>query len=387
MEAGRLIRLAAPIGGVFFVCGMYFGIWASRIPTLKEKFELSPGDLGLLLLVVAAGGVVAFQISGWCSDRFGARLVTRISAVSMLLSCLLIGLASTIPALCVALFLFGAFFGGTDVAMNTGGTVLERKHRVTALPVLHAIFSLGGGAGAASGYFALEAGLDITRHVAAASAPLLVLSLLPGGMATDAAPRDAGQGKRALRLPLVALLVVGIVAFASTVGEGGVADWGALFLVEQTAVPQSRAALGFTVFSLGMVAMRLAGGYAVRALSPGPAILISGAVSAAGAFVTALAPGYGIALAGLLLMGVGFALVIPLSMSVVAGAAGANAGRAIAIVATLGYSGFTVGPPTLGFIIESFGFPAAFLAMGALALTACAGFPAYRLLASKAARG
>ena len=387
MRTGRLIRLAGPIGAVFFVCGTLFGLWASRIPTLKEKFDLSPGDLGLLLLVVAAGGVLAFQISGWCSDRFGARLVTRISAVSMLLSCLLIGLAPTIPALCVALFLFGAFFGGTDVAMNTWGTVFERKHRVTALPVLHAVFSLGGGVGAASGYFALEAGLDITRHVAAVFAPLLILSLLPGGIATSAEPPEARPGKRGPRLPIIALLIVSFIAFASTIGEGGVADWGAIFLVEQTGVAQSRAALGFAVFSVGMVAMRLVGGWVVVKLTTAYAILLSGAVSAAGAFLTALAPDYAIALAGFLLMGVGFALVIPLSMSVAAGAAGKNAGRAIAVVATLGYSGFTVGPPTLGFLIEAFGFPAAFLTVGGLALSACIGFPAYRSLEARAGRG
>ena len=383
MDIARTIRLAGPVGAVFFVSGALFGIWASRIPTLKVKFDLAPSDLGLLLLVVAVGAVPAFQIAGWTSDRFGARLVTRIAAVSMLASCLLIGLAQTIPALCVALFLFGAFFGGTDVAMNTWGTVPERRHGITVLPVLHAVFSLGGGAGAASGYFALEAGLDITSHVAVMAAPLLVLSLLPGGIATGAVPPEKRKNKKKLRLPIIAMLVVGVIAFASSIGEGGVADWGAIFLVEQTGVPQSRAALGFAVFSLGMVAMRLAGGWVVGVLTPGYAVLLSGVVSTAGAFLVALAPDYGIALAGFVLMGVGFALVIPLSMSVAAGAAGDSAGRAIAIVATLGYSGFTVGPPAMGFIIESFGFPAAFFAIGTLALSACVGFPAYRTLAAR----
>ena len=218
-------------------------------------------------------------------------------------------------------------------------------------------------------------------------APLLALSLLPGGIATGPAAPDTRKGKRKFRLPLAALLTIGLVAFASTIGEGGVADWGAIFLVEQTGVAQSRAALGFAVFSLAMVAMRLAGGRVVRILTQSYAILLSGAVSAAGALLTALAPYYAAALAGFLLMGIGFALIIPLSMSLAAGAAGGNAGRAIAIVATLGYSGFTVGPPTLGFVIESLGYPAAFLTIGAFALSACVGFPAYRSLASMAGRG
>ncbi|MDJ0631400.1 MAG: MFS transporter [Rhodobacter sp.] len=374
----QLLYAAGPIAMAFFVNGALFGAWASRIPTVKSAFELSPSSLGLLLLVLAGGAVVAFPLAGRTADRLGARGVTRILAVLYVGAFLAIGLAPSIWTLVLALFAFGATHGGMDVTMNTWGTALERQKNIVALPALHATFSLGAGAGAATGYFALQWGLSVAQHALLLSVPMLVLSLIPGGVATAGQPQRRGVREPVFRLPTATILVVGIVAFSITLGEGAMADWSAVFLVEQTGVVPSHAALGYTVFSLAMVTMRLLGGAVLRVVGPQSAVLASGAIAACGAFLAAMTQAYGIALLGFLLMGLGFALIMPLSMSAAANVSEDSAGRAIAGVAIFGYGGLLLGPPIIGFLADAAGFPVALGAIGLLALVACLGSSNFR---------
>ena len=373
----QLIAAGGPIAGAFFANGALYGAWASRIPTVKDTFDLTPSALGLLLLVLASGAVVAFPLAGRATDRLGARGVTRVLAILFVASFVFIGLAPTLWTLVAALFLFGATFGGMDVAMNTWGTALERQRGIVALPALHATFSLGAGIGAATGYLALNLDLSLAGHALALSLPALALCLLPGGVATPAAPAKQSDTP-AFGLPDPAILLVGLVTFAMVIGEGAMADWSAVYLVEQTGSPQSHAALGYTVFSVTMVTMRLFGSTLLRLLAPPTAIVLSCALAAAGAFLAAATTHYGTALTGFALMGFGFALVMPLSMSTAARISEGNEGRAIAAVATFGYGGLLLGPPLIGFVAEFGGYPAAFGTIGLLAVAACAGFRSFR---------
>ena len=149
---------------MFLLNGGLFGVWASRIPSFVERLQISPEQLGLLLLAMAAGGIASFPVAGRMSDRYGAGAITRRVAVLYIASLCLVGSAFSILTLALAIVLFGAMQGALDVAMNAWGAEVESNLERPVMSSLHAMFSLGAGLGAVSGYAAVWYGMGTSPH-------------------------------------------------------------------------------------------------------------------------------------------------------------------------------------------------------------------------------
>ena len=139
------------VAAMFILNGALFGIWASRIPAIRDRLELSHEALGYGLLFMAAGAVCSFPITGRLTDRFGAVAITRIIAVLYTGSLILLALADGLWGLAVFLFVFGAFHGSMDVAMNAWAAEVEQAYDKPVMSSFHAMWSLGAGLGALSG--------------------------------------------------------------------------------------------------------------------------------------------------------------------------------------------------------------------------------------------
>ncbi|MHA3977165.1 MFS transporter [Halovulum sp. GXIMD14794] len=371
MRRLRTPRLA--VSAMFALNGALFGIWASRIPAVAERHALGPGALGVLLLLMAAGAICAFPLAGRGADRLGAYRLTFGLAIAYTGTLALLALAPTPLLLGVALFLFGAAHGAMDVSMNAWAGEVERHLRRPVMSFFHAMWSLGAGLGAGSGYLAARAGLGVSPHFLLAGALVAAIALTLARIEWDS-PRRAPQGK-VFALPKGALAAVGFVAFCAAMGEGAMADWSAIFIVLTTGASEAAAALGYAAFSAAMVTMRLAGDRAVARLGTVRAARLAGLVAAAGITLALAVPGYGAALTGFALMGLGYAVVMPLAFSRAANDAEVPPGTAIASVATLGYGGILIGPPAIGFLAEATSLPTAFglLLVLALSIAALAG--------------
>jgi hypothetical protein len=84
----------------------------------NKRTALNNGELGLALLAMASGAVLAMPIAGLLSAKIGSDRVSRITGLAY---CgLLPGLVLTtsVPLFAVTLFCFAAVHGGLDVAMN-----------------------------------------------------------------------------------------------------------------------------------------------------------------------------------------------------------------------------------------------------------------------------
>lgn len=354
---------------MFALNGALFGIWASRIPAVAERHALSPGELGLLLLLLAGGAICAFPLAGRAADRFGAYRVTVRIAVFYAVSLLPVALAPGPVALGAGLFVFGALHGGMDVTMNAWAGEAERRAGRPMMSSFHAMFSLGAGLGAGSGYLASEASMSVPVHFAA-SAGLFALAAFPFARITwQPEPASAGPRPPLLALPRGALLAVGVVAFCSALGEGAMADWSAVFLIEVARTDEASAALGYAVFSAAMVTMRLLGDRAIRALGPVAAARLAGTVAVAGVLVAVAGASLPAALIGFALMGLGYAVIMPLAFTRAANDPTLSPGAAIAGVSTLAYGGMLLGPPIIGFVAEEATLRGAFLLLAALSLT------------------
>ncbi|UWR46919.1 MFS transporter [Phaeobacter inhibens] len=353
---------------MFVLNGALFGIWASRIPAVSEIHGLSPGGLGLLLLLMAAGAILSFPLAGRAADRIGAAHVTRRVALAYVLGLVLLALAPNLPLLAAALFVFGAAHGSMDVAMNAWASEVEARAARPMMSSFHAMFSLGAGLGALSGYAAASIDAQIPAHFLVAGCVSALLTLYMAQIPWVARPApESGATKPAL-LPRGALLAVGFVAFCGAVGEGAMADWSAIFLVLTTGASEADAALGFAVFSIAMVAMRLIGDLVVARIGPVTAGRLAGTSASLGALIAVGWGSYGAAMTGFALMGIGYALIMPLAFSRAASDPDLPAGAAIASVATFGYGGILIGPPMIGVTAELISLPAAFLILAVLSV-------------------
>jgi len=353
----------------FLFNGGLFGVWASRVPAFKQGFALDPGTLGLLLLALAGGAICSFPAAGWLSEKWGAERLSLRCAIGYAPALALIAVTPSPMTLGAALFVFGAFHGAMDVAMNGWAAQVERRMARVTMSIFHALFSLGAGLGAASGFFAARAGVGPEVHfaVVALIAAVLAVPIILRGMGHEVIARADGKAPL-FALPTGALVLVGLIAFASSVGEGAMADWSAVFLSTVTGTTEAQAALGYAAFSVMLVATRLAGGWLVGRFGPVAVTRGSGAIGAVGLGLVVLAPGLPLALVGFGLIGVGYAVMVPLAFSRAANDPVMRPGPALASVATLGYGGMLLGPPVVGFIAQVSSLAVAFTALAGLAL-------------------
>lgn len=343
-------------GAVFFLNGAGMANWVVRIPAIQERLGLGTGRLGVALLGVAAGALVAMPLAGRLVARHGSRPVTRVAALVFAGALALPALAPTFALLAAALVALGAANGALDVAMNAQAVAVEREYeRLHGRPIMasfHALFSFGGLAGAAAGGVLAARGVGAPSHLAmTALAVGIAMSGVAGGMlpaATDAAP-----GGPAFARPTRALAALGVVAFCVLFGEGAMADWSAVYLRDVTGAGPGLAAAGYATFSLAMASGRAVGdGLTVR-LGPARLVRLGGALAALGLGVALLVARPWAAVAGFGAVGAGLSIVFPTVLTAAGRLPGGAPSAAIAAVSTVGYTGFLAGPPVIGFVAEA----------------------------------
>ena len=380
----RPARLA--VIGFFLVAGLSFGSWVARIPEVQDALGLDDARLGLALLGTAVGSITAMTGSGWMIARFGSRTVTTVAALGVCVTLPLLPLAPSMPLLFAALLLFGAAYGTMDVAMNAQAVLVEERYGRPIMSSFHGVFSLGGVIGAASAGLVVGVGVAPAPHLLAVALALALLVAAATRRLIPAAGEQREDGPP-FALPTGPLLGLGALAFGVLLAEGAIADWGAVYLRDVVGASAAAAAAGYTAFSLTMMVGRFLGDAMTQRLGPVPMVRGGGLLVAAGLALALLMGTAPAALVGFALVGAGLAASFPIVISAAGRVPGVPAGTAVAAVATAGYGGFLVGPPTIGFLsggVEALGF-AGFGLRGGLAAVALLGL-AVALLAGQAGR-
>ncbi|MEP3049034.1 MAG: MFS transporter [Roseibium sp.] len=363
--AARRVVLA-----IFFLCGSFIGLWASRIPDFKTQTGLDEAGFGLLLLVVASGSFVAFPYVGALVDRVGAATVSKVLSTATIISFGLVGFAPNMELLVAALFLAGFSFGGLDVAMNGWGAEVEKNLGRPVMSSFHGFFSLGAGVGAQLGGFAIWGGLSIPAHFSLwclAMVPLAVWAYSQPWPKAEQVP-DAGTKAPLFAIPKGALILAGCVALVAALGEGAITDWAALYQIDDLGYPESLAPTAFTIFSIAMVIMRLAGDQIIARFGPVKVAQISGVAAFVGCLLLVSGANIWMVWVGCFVMGLGYAVLFPLAMSRAANDPDMSPGKALAAVVTLGYGSFLLGPPLLGFVGEAWSLRVSFGAVAVMTL-------------------
>jgi MFS family permease len=360
----------------FAVDGFIFASWAVRIPAVKAATHASPAALGLALLGLSVGAVATMTISGALCRRFGSGRILVAAGALLSLALLLPPLARSAPWLGLGLVVFGIGYGCVNVSMNSIAVDVVAALRRPVMPSFHAAWSLGGLAGAGLGGL-LAPHLAPLPHLAIVSSLGLAVTAVCGrmllGHPLTAPPTGAGTrpgsppGSRAQAWRVVGLF--GLIALCSAYGEGAIGDWGALHLRQDLGAGPGLAAAGYAAFALAEACGRLAGSWLLSRLGQTMVLVAGGLTACAGMLAAALAPVVFVALAGFALTGLGVANMFPAAMT----RAGLLAGpHGVAVASTLGYGGFLLGPPAIGFLASSAGLGTGLTTVSALALAAAA---------------
>jgi len=363
---------------VFLADGAMVGSWASRIPAVKDGLGLTTSQLGVALFAMSLGALVSMPLAGWLDERVGSARIALVALLGGGSSLWLAGVAGSLGALVGALALFGAGFGAVNVAGNAQGIALERAYGRSILSSFHAAFSAGGLIGAAAGGLAAARGVEPPAHFAAVAVTLALVAFGAGRLLPRA---DVGCETFALVRPPRALLLLGCAAFFTLLAEGAAADWSAVYLRGSLGSTAAFAALGYTAFSLAMVASRLAGDRLDETIGPAALAGGGGVVSAVG-LAAALAIGTTpAALVGFAAMGAGLGVMVPVIFRTAGTTPGVTPGIGIAAVSTIGFLGFLAGPPAIGIAADVIGLRAA-LAVVVVASVLAAGL-SWRVIAAR----
>ena len=339
--------------------GFAFASWASRIPQVRDGLRLQPSRLGLVLLAIAAGSLLALPLSGAVIARVGSRRTVRAMAVLLGAGLTTIGIGyryGLVPVV-VGLFLLGFANGAWDVAMNVQGAVVERHLGRSIMSRFHAGYSLGTVAGALVGAAMVALHVPVTAHLAAVA--VLVVVVVPrsaGRFLPDEEPPPVGATKasegRATALsawgePRTLLIGLFVLAFAFAEGAGN--DWLSVAVIDGYHLPAAVGTLGLAAFLAAMTVGRWTGPALLDRHGRVPVVRAMALLGVVGVLVFVFAPDPPLALVGALLWGVGVSLGFPVGMSAGADDPSRAAAR-VSVVASIGYCAFLGGPPLVGLL-------------------------------------
>ncbi|MCX4565746.1 MFS transporter [Streptomyces albogriseolus] len=345
-------RARYAVAAVFAVHGAVTGSFATRVPWIQDHAGVSAGQLGLALAFPALGASLAMPLAGGISHRFGARNALRGLLALWTLALVLPALAPNLLTLCLALFVYGATAGMSDVAMNALGVEVENRLDRSIMSGLHGMWSVGAVVGSAAGTLAAHLGSDARLHHALAAAVLTVVGFAACAWVLDLQPAEDEEPPPRFALPPRSALLIGAIGFCAVFAEGASLDWSAVYLRDQLETSAGLAAACTTGFTLTMAVARIAGDRVVDRYGAVRTVRASGVVALLGGLLIVFARHPAVAMTGFALMGLGIAVVVPLCFAA-AGRSGSNPSLAIAGVATITYTSGLIAPSAIGMLAQA----------------------------------
>lgn len=362
-------RLATRLA--FLVAGFGVACWAPLVPFAKERLQVDDGVLGLLLLCLGAGSIAAMLLTGVLSARYGSRPIILAGGFGLVVLLPLLATAGSPVSLGLTLLAFGGSLGSLDVAMNIHAVEVERAAARPLMSGFHALFSVGGFAGATVITFLLSSKIAPVVSVFFASALMAIAMIV-------AAPRFL-RASHSEKAPLIVaphgiVLLLATLTFVMFLVEGAILDWSALLVTGKGLVSQARGGLAYSIFAIAMTVGRLSGDFVTVRVGDRATLFWGSLVTIAGFALTLSVPIAWVAMSGFLLIGLGASNIVPVLIRGAGAQRAMPAGLAVAAITITGYAGNLVGPAMIGVVAKSAGLPVAFgllaALVGAVALSA-----------------
>jgi len=358
--------LRKAVGAIFFLPGLIFASWASRIATIQQTLHLSDAGLGAILFSIPVGLMLSLPFAGWFISHIGSRKLAIIGLVVYGIALIGLGAAPTVPLLITCMVLYGFASNTVNIAVNTQAVATEKIYGKPIMASFHGLWSLAGFAGAAIGTFMIGKGIIPLHHFV-----LIVIVVIIGlltcqrHLLDDSSPAEVGPAFVLLDKPLIKL---GIIAFCSLICEGAMFDWSVIYFKKVINAEGAWMGAGYTCFMCTMALGRFVADWFAARFGLKQILQLSGLLTASGLMVAVIFPHLYTAMLGFLLVGLGVSSVVPMVYSVAGRSKTLSPGMALAAVSTIGFVGFLIGPPVIGFVAQAFSLRISFILIAVMGL-------------------
>jgi len=355
------------LGMFFFISGLRFASWACRIPNIQDQLHLNNAALGSVLLLLPIGSMTGLPISGYLVTKFGSRRMLMVSAFALPAPMIGIGLSTTAWMLAANLFFFGLTGNMMNIATNTQAVMVEKHYGRSIMASFHGLWSLGGFAGVGLGTLMIGFSVSPFIHFIFISIVCLAGMILMHGYTIKQEEHNK-TSKKSFGKPDAYLVVLGIIAFSTMVCEGTMFDWSGVYFNKVIRVSPHFTTAGYVAFMFMMATGRFLGDKYITRLGATTILRASGIIIFTGLMTAVIFPYIVPATIGFMLVGLGVSSVVPIAYAMAGKTHKMATGAAIASVSSIGFLGFLMGPPMIGFIAQAFSLRLSFTLIALLGL-------------------
>jgi len=360
------VRIAV---SVFFFCqGLAFANWASRIPDIKTSLHLSEAGLGSILLALPVGQLLTMPFSGRLVTRFGSKYVLRVAVVGYALSLTNIGLVEKPWQLALALCAFGIFGNLCNISVNTQAVHAETLYNRPIMASFHGTWSTAGFTGALIGSLMMKLDIKPYYHFWIIALFAITMMLIFNKYLLLTPTSKSASSFTKFKMPHGSLMLLGVIAFCCMSAEGCMFDWSGVYFKQVVKAEGSLVSLGYASFMIMMATGRFTGDRLALKFGRKKMVQLSGILIFIGMMIAVLFPTIIMATIGFLIIGFGVSSIIPLMFSTAGKIKEVASGIAIATVSGIGFFGFLMGPPLIGYIAQLAGLQYSFAVIAILGL-------------------
>lgn len=356
LETRQKQRIA--LSAYFLLSGICFSSWASRIPTIKDNFNLNEDSLGNLLMVMPASAVIGIPLSGWLVSKFDSRIPLQVASFTFLLSLLSIGFAPSIWFIVASLVVFSISLRVINISINTQSISIQEKFKKKIVGSFHGIWSIGGILGVLFSTIMIKFKISIEWHLlmVAIFGILMVLFAFPHLLRDDKS-RSGGGFK--LGKPSKYISLLGFIVFFAAICEGGMYDWNGVYFKE--IVNEKVFTFGYLLFMISMTISRLTIDKMMEHFGMQKLYILGSVLIVLGVSMAIIFPYFWPALIGFCMVGFGVSGLYPMTYILAGRAKKYSVGIVISIVSTYSTIGMFLGPPIIGYLAHAFGLQRAFI--------------------------
>ncbi len=343
----------------FFVNGFLYANWTSRLPELQRFFGINNAQLGSVLFFIALGSIVSMPLAGWLGSKFGSDSIVKVTALLFCVAIPLVAISQNQWTIRLCFFFLGAASGSMDVTMNGQAVLVERLWGKVIFSSFHAVFSIGMAIGAAVGGVFSSFQVPLQSHLVMISTFGLLLCVWASTKlikdVTTANETVVSKGKTDKLLALKTILPFGFIAFCCMTGEGSMIDWSAIFMNKVVGQSEVLSAWAFGTFGVAMTIGRVFGDYFIVKFGKQKLMMIDALLSIIGLGISLAFVSVWSTFVGFFLIGLGLSTIVPIVFSSAGNLRNISPSAGISMATSIGYTGFFIGPPTIGYLAEAFG--------------------------------
>ena len=336
----------------FFISGFGYSSWTSRIPGIKESLKLNDAHFGTLLFMMPVGLLITMPFTGKLLDHYKSRTIMLIGALMYngVLACM--GFSGYTWVLGIILFFFGSSRNLMNLSINAQAIGVQALYTRSIMSSFHAVWSMAGFAGAAFGYLMVTLNVIPGWHLLGVSLLLTALTLYYYKDVLDQKP-DHSVKRSIFTLPPKGMLIFSLICFSSMACENTMYDWSGIYIRQVLHGTKAVATIAFVVYMVAMTTGRFIGDRMADRFGIRRVLAASGILITAGFAIIVSSPFIPLTLIGYLLTGFGVSCVVPFVFSLAGKIPMSNPGAALASISSLGYLGFLLVPPMIGFVAQA----------------------------------